>query len=62
MNYFLALHHHPPVTIHQEDRGAYFAALKEWDRSQQIEPLRAFLREQTAKTWETQISSRLDRA
>ncbi len=31
MNYLLALHNHPPLIIHQEDRKAYFEALEAWD-------------------------------
>lgn len=54
MNYFLVLHNHPPVTIHEEDRKSYYDALEAWDLRQELEPLRVFLREQTAKTWEKQ--------
>ena len=56
MNYFLVLHGHPPITIHEEDRREYYAALEAWDREQQLAPLLAFLREQAVKTWEKQIS------
>ena len=55
MNYLLVLHDHPPVVIHQEDRRAYFDALEAWDREQDLAPLAAFLKEQTAKTWQKQI-------
>jgi len=55
MNYFLVLHGHPPITIHEEDRKAYYTALAAWDTTQQLEPLIAFLKEQTAKTWDKQI-------
>lgn len=55
MNYFLVIHNHPPVTIHEEDRKAYYKALEEWDLGQDLEPLLAFLREQTVKTWEKQM-------
>ena len=55
MNYFLVLHGHPPITIHEEDRKAYYAALEAWDAQQELEPLCVFLREQTEKTWEKQI-------
>ncbi len=55
MNYFLVLHGHPPVIIHEEDRKAYYSALEAWDIAQQLEPLIAFLKEQTAKTWAKQI-------
>lgn len=52
MNYFLVLHNHPPVIIHEEDKKAYYEALEAWDRDQELEPLPAFLRLQTIKTWE----------
>lgn len=55
MNYFLLLHDHPPVIIHEEDRKDYYAALEAWDERQELDPLTAFLKEQTAKTWEKQI-------
>ena len=51
MNYFLVLHDHPPVTIHEEDRKDYFTALEAWDREQDLDPLKAFLKKQTEKTW-----------
>jgi len=55
MNYFLVLNGHPPVTIHQEDRKAYYAALEAWDERQELKPMEDFLMEQTVKTWEKQI-------
>lgn len=55
MNYFLVLHNHPPIIIHEEDRKKYYAALEAWDEELQLEPLKSFLREQTAKTWAKQI-------
>ena len=55
MNYFLALHNHPPITIHEEDRKSYYEALEAWDTHQELEPLCAFLRWQTVKTWEKQV-------
>lgn len=55
MNYLLLLHDHPPVIIHEEDRKGYYAALEAWDERQELEPLTAFLREQTVKTWQKQI-------
>lgn len=56
MNYYLVMHNHPPVIIHEEDRKAYYSALEAWDRKQELTPLLDFLREQTAKTWEKQIA------
>lgn len=55
MNYFLVLHDHPPVIIHEEDRKAYYAALEAWDMQQELNPLCIYLRKQTEKTWEKQI-------
>ena len=56
MNYFLVMHAHPPIIIHEEDKKDYYAALKAWDSSQNLTPLCSFLREQTAKTWEKQVA------
>ncbi len=55
MNYFLVLHGHPPIIIHEEDRKTYYTALEAWDTAQQLEPLIVFLKEQTAKTWAKQV-------
>ena len=55
MNYFLVLHLHPPIIIHEEDRKKYYAALEAWDNELQLEPLKNFLMEQTVKTWAKQI-------
>lgn len=56
MNYFLVLHNHPPITIHEEDRKQYYTALEAWDTEQELSPLCDFLKQQTAKTWEKQIA------
>lgn len=56
MNYFLVLHGHPPIVIHEEDRKGYYEALEAWDRGQELDPLRQFLQEQTVKTWAKQIA------
>ena len=55
MNYFLVMNNHPPITIHQEDRKEYYAALEAWDERQEIGLMEDFLREQTVKTWIKQI-------
>ncbi len=55
MNYFLVLHGHPPIIIHEEDRKTYYTTFEAWDIDQQLEPLFTFLKEQTAKTWKKQI-------
>ncbi len=56
MNYFLIMHEHPPITIHEKDRKDYFAALEAWDVRQEPDLLQDFLREQTLKTWAKQIA------
>lgn len=58
MNYFLVMHGHPPVIIHEEDRRTYYAALESWDREQDLGCLRSFLEEQTLKTWGRQMQRR----
>lgn len=42
MNYFLVMHNHPPVIIHEEDRKTYYDALEAWDSEQDLAPLRDF--------------------
>lgn len=56
MNYFLVMHNHPPITIHEEDRKEYYGALEAWDSKQDLNVFRAFLVKQTEKTWEKQIA------
>lgn len=55
MNYFLVLHSHPPVIIHEEDRQEYDRALEVWDTALDLLPIHDFLRWQTEKTWEKQM-------
>ena len=55
MNYFLVLNGHPPITIHQENRKAYYTTLEAWDERQELLPMESFLIEQTVKTWARQI-------
>lgn len=50
MNYFLIMHDHPAITIHEEDRKNYYTALEAWDSRQELDILKDFLREQTVKT------------
>lgn len=55
MNYFLVMHNHPPIIIHEEDRKDYYAALDIWDSKWMIKPLWDFLKQQTGKTWQKMI-------
>lgn len=52
MNYFLLLHDHPPIIIHEEDRKAYYEALEQYDEEIEISLLVDFLVHQTEKTWD----------
>ena len=49
MNYFLLLHEHSPLIVHEQDRKAYYAALEDFDREQEIEPLVSYLKQQLEK-------------
>ncbi|MBQ3864896.1 MAG: Fic family protein [Clostridia bacterium] len=55
MNYFLLIHNHPPIIIHEEDRKRYYSALEAWDERQELAPMVEFLQDQTVRTWEKQI-------
>ncbi len=58
MNYFLACHNHPVITIHEEDRKAYMEAMEAWDERQELDPLITFLKSQTIKTWSGRVEKR----
>lgn len=59
-NYFLMIHKHPPLIIHEEDRKEYYAALEAWDTKQDLEPIKKFFMEQIEKTWVKQMQRFLD--
>ncbi len=52
LNYYLMTHNHPPLIIFDEDKNAYYDALHAYDVSEELEPMAAFLRQQTERTWE----------
>jgi len=52
LNYFLMLHDHPPLIIHDEDKAKYYDALAAYDNTEDIEPMTAFLKQQAERTWE----------
>jgi Fic family protein len=51
LNYYLMVKNHPPLIIYDEDKGAYYSALQEYDESENIGALTEFLRGQCVKTW-----------
>jgi Fic family protein len=52
MNYFLIRNDHPPITIYDENRLRYYAALEAFHTAQDLCPLRELLEAQAVKTWE----------
>lgn len=52
MNYFLMINGEPPLVIYDADKKQYYAALEQYDVDEELDALVAFLRAQTAKTWE----------
>lgn len=61
MNYLLLVLDHPPVIIHEEDRRAYYGALEQFDRLQELDGLVDFLKEQTVKTWQMRFERKSKR-
>ena len=55
LNYWLMIHDHPPVIIHDEDKRAYYDALARYDEAEDLEPMRLFLMRQTERTWEKSL-------
>ena len=56
MNYFLLLHDHPPIIIHEEDRKTYYQGLERFDEDIEISDLVNFLSRQLEKTWEKYLN------
>ena len=51
LNYCLMINNHPPLIVYDEDKREYYAALQEYDESEEIAPLFEFLKRQCEKTW-----------
>jgi Fic family protein len=62
LNYFLMVNDHPPIIVHDEDRVFYYAALEEYDKTEDISPLCDFLISQTEKTWKKSLEREERRA
>jgi Fic family protein len=61
LNYYLMTHDHPPLVIYDEDKNAYYDALHAYDVAEELEPMAAFLREQTQRTWEKALQRQQQR-
>ena len=55
LNYYLMVNDHPPLIIYDEDKSAYYDALRAYDASEELEPMAAFLRQQIERTWDKTI-------
>jgi Fic family protein len=55
LNYWLMIHDHPPVIIHDEDKRAYYDALARYDEAEELDTMRLFLIHQTERTWEKSL-------
>ena len=52
LNYLLMTRDHPPLIVYDEDKRDYYAALEEYDRNEDYQPMYAFLKRETIRTWE----------
>ncbi|MDR1375911.1 MAG: Fic family protein [Synergistaceae bacterium] len=51
LNYWLMIHDHPPIIVHNEDKQRYYSALSHYDEDENLEPMVTFLKQQTERTW-----------
>lgn len=56
LNYYLMIRNHPPLIVHDEEKGKYYAALQKYDETEDLAPLYGFLRDETEKTWAKALS------
>lgn len=57
MNYLLISNNHPPITIFDDDKMAYYGAMELWDTEGDLEPMAQFLKAECVKTWGKSISA-----
>lgn len=51
LNYWLMINNYPPLVVYEEDRKAYYGALRAYDEDEDLQPLTAFLEAETVKAW-----------
>jgi Fic family protein len=56
LNYYLMIRNHPPLIVHDEEKGKYYGALQKYDETEDLAPLYGFLRDETEKTWAKTLS------
>ena len=52
LNYLLMTCDHPPLIVYDEDKRDYYAALEQYDRNEDYQPMYTFLKKETIRTWE----------
>ena len=56
LNYLLMTRDHPPLIVYDEDKRDYYAALEEYDRNEDYQPMYAFLKRETIRTWQKALA------
>lgn len=56
MNYLFMLYKHPPVIIYDDDKLAYYAAMRAWDEDGDLDAMKRFLVLETVKTWQGKLN------
>lgn len=56
LNYLLMTRDHPPLIVYDEDKRDYYAALEQYDRNEDYQPMYAFLKRETIRTWEKALA------
>ena len=51
LNYWLMINNEPPMIVYEEDRRAYYDALRAYDEQEDLSWLTEFFQAQTVKTW-----------
>lgn len=54
-NFILLAGGHPPVCVYASDQAAFYEALEAFDSTGDLAPFKAFLREETLRTWEDRV-------
>lgn len=56
LNYLLMTRDHPPLIVYDEDKRDYYAALEQYDRNEDYQPMYAFLKRETIRTWQKALA------
>ncbi len=56
MNYYLMIHHHPPLIVYDEDKRLYYECLQKYDETEDLNSLYEFFKYETEKTWKKALA------